>query len=106
MSPPARWSSARPHRGGRTKHRDGRACILKAHAASRDFYNVYTDTFDYLYRYEAPSLLNLTVHAHFGGRPLMSAMLQELLRYMRGYPDVWFARHDEVARWTIEQAET
>jgi hypothetical protein len=36
----------------------------------------------------------------------MSAMLHELLRYMRGYPDVWFARHDEVARWTIEQAET
>ena len=75
-------------------------------SSPRDFYNVYKDTFDYLYRYEAPSLINLTVHAHFGGRPLMSAMLHELLRYMRGYPDVWFARHDEVARWTIEQAET
>ena len=75
-------------------------------SSPRDFYNVYTDTFDYLYRYEAPSLINLTVHAHFGGRPLMSAMLHELLRYMRGYPDVWFARHDEVARWIIEQAET
>jgi len=75
-------------------------------SSPRDFYNVYKDTFDYLYRYEAPSLINLTVHAHFGGRPLMSAMLHELLKYMRGHPDVWFARHDEVARWTIEQAET
>jgi len=28
------------------------------------------------------------------------------LKYMRGYPDVWFARHDEVARWTIKQAES
>jgi peptidoglycan/xylan/chitin deacetylase (PgdA/CDA1 family) len=75
-------------------------------SSPRDFYNVYKDTFDYLYRHEVPSLINLTVHAHFGGRPLMSAMLHDLLKYIRGYPDVWFARHDEVARWTIEQAES
>ena len=52
----------------------------------------FKDTFDYLYRHEAPSLINLTVHTHFGGRPLMSAMLHELLRYMKGFPGVWFAR--------------
>jgi peptidoglycan/xylan/chitin deacetylase (PgdA/CDA1 family) len=73
-------------------------------SSPRDFYNVYKDTFDYLYRHESPSLINLTVHAHFGGRPMMSAMLYELLRYMKGFPGVWFARHDEVARWTLEQA--
>jgi len=72
-------------------------------SSPRDFYNVYKDTFDYLYKHEAPSLLNLTVHCHFGGRPLMSAMLHELLRYMKGFPDVWFARHDEVARWVLAQ---
>jgi peptidoglycan/xylan/chitin deacetylase (PgdA/CDA1 family) len=70
-------------------------------SSPRDFYNVYKDTFDYLYRNEAPSVINLTVHAHFGGRPLMSAMLHELLLYMKGFPGVWFARHDEVARWTL-----
>ena len=70
-------------------------------SSPRDFYNVYKDTFDYLYKHETPSLINLTVHTHFGGRPLMSAMLYELLRYMKGFPDVWFARHDEVARWTL-----
>lgn len=69
----------------------------------RDFYQVYKDTFDFLYRTEAPSLINLTVHAHFGGRPLMSAMLSELLHYMKGFPDLWFARHDEVARWVLQQ---
>ena len=73
-------------------------------SSPRDFYNVYKDTFDYLYQHEAPSLINLTVHCHFGGRPLMSAMLHELLRYMKGFPDVWFARHDEVARWVLEQS--
>lgn len=72
-------------------------------SSPRDFYNVYKDTFDYLYRHEAPAVLNLTVHTHFGGRPMMSAMLHELLRYMKGFPQVWFARHDEVARWTLEQ---
>jgi peptidoglycan/xylan/chitin deacetylase (PgdA/CDA1 family) len=70
-------------------------------SSPRDFYNVYKDTFDYLYKHEAPSLINLTVHCHFGGRPLMSAMLHELLRYMKGFSDVWFARHDEIARWTL-----
>jgi peptidoglycan/xylan/chitin deacetylase (PgdA/CDA1 family) len=70
-------------------------------SSPRDFYNVYKDTFDYLYRHEAPSLINLTVHAHFGGRPLMSAMLHELLRYMKGFPEVWIARHDEVAEWVL-----
>jgi len=49
--------------------------------------------------------LNLTVHCHFGGRPLMSAMLHELLRYMKGFSEVWFARHDEVARWTLANSK-
>jgi peptidoglycan/xylan/chitin deacetylase (PgdA/CDA1 family) len=74
-------------------------------SSPRDFYNVYKDTFDYLYKHEAPSLINLTVHTHFGGRPMMSAMLHELLRYMKGFPGVWFARHDEVARWTLTNAD-
>jgi peptidoglycan/xylan/chitin deacetylase (PgdA/CDA1 family) len=72
-------------------------------SSPRDFYNVYKDTFDYLYRHESPSLINLTVHTHFGGRPMMAAILHELLRYMKGFSSVWFARHDEVARWTLEQ---
>ena len=72
-------------------------------SSPRDFYNVYKDTFDYLHKHEAPSLINLTVHTHFGGRPPISAMLHDLLRYMKGFPDVWFARHDDVARWVLAQ---
>ncbi len=69
----------------------------------RDFFDIYKNTFDFLYRHETPSLINLTVHAHFGGRPLMSAILSDLLHYMKGFPEAWFARHDEVARWVLEQ---
>jgi peptidoglycan/xylan/chitin deacetylase (PgdA/CDA1 family) len=68
----------------------------------RDFYQVYKDTFDFLYGNEPMGMINLTVHAHFGGRPHMSAMLAEILRYMRGFPEVWFARHDEIARWILD----
>lgn len=70
----------------------------------RDFYQVYKDTFDFLYETEPSGMLNLTVHAHFGGRPLMSAMLAEILRYMKGFPGVWFARHDEIARWVLDKS--
>jgi peptidoglycan/xylan/chitin deacetylase (PgdA/CDA1 family) len=70
----------------------------------RDFFQVYKDTFDFLYNSETAGMINLTVHAHFGGRPLMSAMLSELLRHMRGFPGVWFARHDEVANWILKCA--
>lgn len=68
----------------------------------RQYYDVYKDTFDYLYRREPMSLLVLTVHCHFGGRPLMSAVFDQLLRYFSQFPDVWFARHNELARWAIE----
>ncbi|MGH7774819.1 MAG: polysaccharide deacetylase family protein [Candidatus Binatia bacterium] len=72
-------------------------------ASPRDFYQVYKDTFDYLYRTETIGMINLTVHAHFGGRPLMSAMLAEVLQYIKGFPGVWFARHDEIARWILRE---
>ena len=71
----------------------------------RDFLNVYKDTFDFLYRSDVPEMINLTVHAHFGGRPMMASALTEILRYIKGFSRVWFARHDEVARWVLEQGQ-
>ena len=68
----------------------------------RDWYDVYQDTFDYLYRNEPTSYLNITVHCHFGGRPLIAAQIDRILKYIRGFPDVWIVRHDELARWVLE----
>jgi hypothetical protein len=65
----------------------------------RDWYDVYKDTFDYLYANEPTSYLNITVHCHFGGRPLMAAQVDRILRYIRGFPGAWFVRHDELAQW-------
>lgn len=72
-------------------------------SSPRDFLHVYKDTFDFLYQSDMPEMINLTVHAHFGGRPMIAAVLTEILRYMRSFSRVWFARHDEVARWVLEQ---
>jgi peptidoglycan/xylan/chitin deacetylase (PgdA/CDA1 family) len=72
-------------------------------AAPRDFYECYRDMFDYLYREEPNAFINITVHAHFGGRPLISAVLDQLLTYIKGHPGVWFARHDELAQWVNER---
>ncbi|WP_296556755.1 polysaccharide deacetylase family protein [Pigmentiphaga sp.] len=71
-------------------------------AAPRDFFQCYRDTFDFLYRKEPNAFINITVHGHFGGRPLISAMLDEVLGYIASHPGVWFPRHDELAHWVNE----
>jgi len=71
--------------------------VLRANP--RDWYEVYKDTFDYLYASEPTSFLNITLHCHFGGRPLMAAQFDRILKYIRGFPGVWLVRHDELAQW-------
>jgi len=68
----------------------------------RDWYDVYKDSFDYLYRNERTSYLNITVHCHFGGRPLIAAQIDKILKYIRGFPEVWIVRHDELAQWVFD----
>ena len=46
-------------------------------------------------------MINLTLHTHFGGRPMMAAMLAEILKRYRAAGDVWFARHDEMADFVL-----
>jgi len=72
-------------------------------ASPLDFHDVYRETFDYLYAHEPMAMLPLAVHCHWGGRPLMAAMLQKILTYYRQFPDVWFARSSEIAQWMVTQ---
>ena len=61
----------------------------------------YKGTFDYLIENEPMALMVLVMHCQFGGRPLMTAVLQEILKYIAKSPDVWFARHEELANWAL-----
>ncbi|HUZ73293.1 MAG TPA: polysaccharide deacetylase family protein [Stellaceae bacterium] len=72
-------------------------------ASPRDFHDVYKDSFDYLYAAEPMGLLHLAVHSHFGGRPLVAAQLDKLLRYFTGFTDVWMPRHAELVDWFLAQ---
>lgn len=67
----------------------------------RQYYDVYKDTFDYLREHEPMSLMVMTAHCHFSGRPMMAAVIDKLLKYFSGFDDVWFARHGELARWAL-----
>jgi peptidoglycan/xylan/chitin deacetylase (PgdA/CDA1 family) len=69
----------------------------------RAYYEVYADTFDYLYTREHGALLHLAIHAHYGGRPLVAAMLHKILDHFGRFAGVWFARHGEIARHTVER---
>ncbi len=71
-------------------------------ASPMDLWDVYTQTFDYLYWREPPALLVMSMHCHFGGRPLISAIMEKILKYMAQYPDVWFASYGEIARWVLD----
>ena len=67
--------------------------------APRDWYQCYRDTFDFLYNQEPNAFINITLHGHFGGRPLISAVVDQILCYITGHPGVWVPRHDELADW-------
>jgi allantoinase len=63
----------------------------------RDYFDVYRGTFNHLRQMEAMSTLHMTLHCHWGGRPLMTAVVHELLDYLKGSNDVWFTTNTEIA---------
>jgi peptidoglycan/xylan/chitin deacetylase (PgdA/CDA1 family) len=71
-------------------------------SSPQDLWDVYGETFDYLRAHEAPGLLALSMHCHFGGRPMITAVFEKILNYMRKHDDVWFATFGEVARWVLD----
>jgi peptidoglycan/xylan/chitin deacetylase (PgdA/CDA1 family) len=55
-------------------------------ASPRDFLDAHKGTFDYLLENEPMGLHVLVLHCQFGGRPLMTAVIQELLKSMAKSP--------------------
>jgi hypothetical protein len=44
-------------------------------------------------------------HSHFGGRPLMTAMFDQLLKFLAHHPDAWFPGHNRIADWVLGQPD-
>lgn len=68
------------------------------------WFKCYRDMFDYQYKMEPGSFINITMHGNFGGRPLMAAQLHKLLGYILSHDDVWMPRHDELAHYVNANA--
>jgi allantoinase len=70
-------------------------------ASPRDLYDALQGTFDYLVANEPMGLLVIVMHCQFGGRPLITSALQEILKYLATSPACWIARHEELANWAL-----
>lgn len=72
-------------------------------SSPRDLWDVHKGTYEYLRDNEPMSLMVLTLHCHFGGRPMITAVFEEIVKYLKQQPDVWFARHEELGKWALAQ---
>lgn len=65
-------------------------------------FQVFQSEFDSAY--EERGLFVLTMHPHITGHRSRAAALDKLIAYMRSRPGVWFATHEQVARYLRAQA--
>jgi hypothetical protein len=54
---------------------------------------------DYGLRSGEQTVLDLTVHAHVGGRPAVAGVLFDLLSDLHRRSDVWLTTRNEMAAW-------
>lgn len=64
-------------------------------------FEVYRDDFDVAY--DEGTMFLLTLHPHLIGMRSRIGYLDELIRYMKSQPGVWFATGEEIARYVAEQ---
>ncbi|MEE9262848.1 MAG: polysaccharide deacetylase [Vicinamibacteria bacterium] len=64
-------------------------------------YEIWAAEFDQAY--DEGGLFLLTMHPHIIGHRSRIRMLERLIRHMRSRPGVWFATHEQVARYAKEQ---
>jgi peptidoglycan/xylan/chitin deacetylase (PgdA/CDA1 family) len=66
-------------------------------STAENAYQAWTEEFRGIYRYGG--LFNLTMHPQIIGRPGRLMMLERVIDYIKGFPDVWFATGFEVAEY-------
>jgi hypothetical protein len=54
---------------------------------------------------DAVSLMVLTLHCHFGDRPIITSVFHESVKYIQQHKDIWFAMHEELCRWALVQKD-
>lgn len=75
-----------------------------SYTSPRELLQVYIDEFDKAY--EEGTTFLLTTHPHIIGHRSRIVILEELIAHIQSYGDVWFATHEQVARYVKSQAAT
>ena len=74
-----------------------RQTTLRPYTTPDEVFTIWRAEFDKAY--EEGTMFILTMHPHVIGHRSRIAMLERLVRYMRSRPVVWFATHEEIARF-------
>ena len=70
---------------------------LRPYTPPSDVFDIFKKEFDAAY--EEGGLFQLTMHPHVIGYRSRIWILEELTRYMRSFPDIWFATHADIVRY-------
>ena len=68
--------------------------------SSNDVFTIWKAEFDKAY--EEGTIFILTMHPHVIGHRSRISMLERLIRYIKSHPKVWFATHEQIARYVIQ----
>ena len=80
-----------------------RAASLRPYTAPSDVLNIFKSEFDGALR--ESGLFLLTMHPHIIGHRSRIAILEALIEYIRSFNGVWYATHEDVARYCVAQAQ-
>ena len=67
-------------------------------------FEFFKNEFDVLYGEGEthPKLMNVAFHTYLGGRAHRTKALEAIIKYAKGFPNVWFAKREQIARWWLE----
>jgi peptidoglycan/xylan/chitin deacetylase (PgdA/CDA1 family) len=74
-----------------------RYSAVRPHTVPRDVLTIWRDEFDAAYAERG--LFQLTMHPHISGHRSRVAILAELIEHMQSRTGVWFATHEQIARY-------
>ncbi len=70
---------------------------LRPYTPPSDVFDIFTREFDGAYR--EGGIFQLTMHPHISGYRSRLWILDELIAYIKGHDDVWFATHADIVRF-------
>jgi len=76
---------------------------IRPHITPGEVMEIWAAEFDVAY--QEGTMFLLTMHPKYIGHRSRLAMLDELVEYMKGHEGVWFATHEEIARYVAEGLE-